>query len=128
MERFLSCVDKNGPIPKDRPDLGPCWLWTAALNPYGYAVFWVDDHQVRSHRWMYEQSVGPFGDGYEPDHLCHTVDMECLGGNSCPHRGCVNPAHIEAVTPEENKRRAFDRRKKAGILQPSRYSPARWPT
>lgn len=38
-ERFWAKVDKNGPMPEGRPDLGPCWLWTAAKIhcPYGHA-------------------------------------------------------------------------------------------
>jgi hypothetical protein len=35
-ERFWAKVDKNGPIPAYRPDLGPCWLWTASKRADGY--------------------------------------------------------------------------------------------
>ena len=31
-ERFWRKVDKNGPIPEHRPELGPCWVWTAGTN------------------------------------------------------------------------------------------------
>src|SRR6478609_5365672 len=27
-DRFWKKVDKNGPIPAHRPELGPCWIWT----------------------------------------------------------------------------------------------------
>jgi hypothetical protein len=33
---FWPRVDKNGPIPPHRPELGPCWIWTAARNDGGY--------------------------------------------------------------------------------------------
>src|SRR5438445_7318820 len=26
-ERFWKKVDTHGPVPKCRPELGPCWLW-----------------------------------------------------------------------------------------------------
>jgi hypothetical protein len=26
-ERFWEKVDKNGPVPAHRPELGPCWVW-----------------------------------------------------------------------------------------------------
>ena len=34
-ERFWSKVDKNGPIPSHRPELGPCWIWIARRDRYG---------------------------------------------------------------------------------------------
>jgi hypothetical protein len=37
-ERFWKKVDKNGPVPAHRPELGPCWLWTGALVGRGYRV------------------------------------------------------------------------------------------
>lgn len=41
-------------------------------------------------------------------HVCHTEALRfglCAGGESCPHRSCWNPAHLEAVSNEENRRR-----------------------
>lgn len=45
------------------------------------------------HRWFYEWLVGPIPDGYEIDHLCFNTL-------------CCNPAHLEAVTPSENRKRS----------------------
>ncbi|MBU6428993.1 MAG: hypothetical protein KGR26_08285, partial [Cyanobacteria bacterium REEB65] len=28
IQDFWAQVDKDGPIPSHRPDLGPCWIWT----------------------------------------------------------------------------------------------------
>ncbi len=85
--RFWSKVDKNGPVYKDR---GPCWLWTANIDRYGYARFNRSD---KAHRFAYERLIGPIPAGLEPDHLCAT-------------RRCVNPAHLELVTHAENVRRS----------------------
>lgn len=35
-ERFWEKVDKAGPTPDHRPELGPCWIWTAGRDRHGY--------------------------------------------------------------------------------------------
>lgn len=87
-DRFWEKVDKDGPVPAHRPDLGPCWVWTAALCK-GYAQFWDGQRQRRAHRWFWEQENGPVPDGLELDHLCR-------------NRACVRPSHLEAVTGKVN--------------------------
>lgn len=93
VERFWSKVDRNGPVPEHRPDLGPCWLWTGAKTNAGYGqlVRRVGGKQVSTmaHRWAYEATVGPLPEGTHGDHLCRTP-------------ACVNPAHLEPVTVREN--------------------------
>lgn len=91
-ERFFRKVDKAGPVPAARPDLGPCWNWTAFLND-GYGRFWFDGFNWQAHRWLYEQTYGPIPQGHEPDHLCN-------------NRACVRLDHLEIVTQQENLRRS----------------------
>lgn len=89
-DRFWPKVNKDGPIPTNRPDLGQCWVWTAALN-HGYGDFFIkrDTSRARAHRWAYESLVGPIPDGLTLDHLCR-------------NRACVNPAHLEPVPMRVN--------------------------
>jgi HNH endonuclease len=87
-ERFWAKINKGGPIPEHRSDLGPCWLWTAATN-YGYGVFRIDRRSIYAHRYAYELLVGPIPDGLQLDHLCRVPP-------------CVNPTHLEPVTHREN--------------------------
>lgn len=88
-ERFWKRVNKTE----------TCWLWTGAPdNHLGYARFKIRDASgnrdaVMVHRFAYEELVGPIPQGLEIDHLCRI-------------RNCVNPAHLDPVTHQENTRRA----------------------
>ena len=88
-KRFWSKVDKNGPVPEHRPELGPCWLWTGYLNHKGYAYFSINKKSVRAHRWLYKHLVGSIADELLLDHVCRT-------------RHCVRHSHVEPVTNREN--------------------------
>jgi hypothetical protein len=59
----------------------------------------------KAHRVFYELLVGPIPDGYQLDHTCHNRDDGCVGGPTCTHRACVNPAHLEPVTGKVNSLR-----------------------
>lgn len=88
-ERFDAKVDKNGPLAKNLPDLGPCWLWTAYRDSKGYGSF---DNR-RAHRWAWEAEHGPVPVGLELDHF------------ACDNRGCVRPTHVRPVTHKQNMER-----------------------
>lgn len=80
-ERFWEKVDRSA-----GPDA--CWPWTSATQPNGYGYFMCDGDRY-AHRLAYTLAVGPIPAGLQIDHLCR-------------NRGCVNPAHLEPVTPREN--------------------------
>lgn len=66
-----------------------CWVWGGALSTEGYGKI---GSRLYAHRVAHEVYIGPIPDGYQVDHLCNV-------------RRCVNPAHLEAVTQQENLRR-----------------------
>ena len=82
-----------------------CWLWNGAPARGGYGSFRIKDRTFRVHRLAYELHNGPIQAGLEIDHVCHNQDPSCQAGDNCPHRRCVNPDHLEAVTGRENKLR-----------------------
>lgn len=95
VDRFWARVDKNGPIPGYRPELGPCWLWTGYCDQEGYGRHNLSHGRpVLAHRESYRQIEGEIPAGLELDHLCRV-------------RHCVNPEHLEPVTHAENMRRGM---------------------
>lgn len=94
--RFWSYVDRNGTPSPDRPDLGPCWRWTGYVDRDGYGHMRVDHADALAHRFSWALHEGHVPDALDVDHLCFV-------------RTCVNPAHLEPVTREENSRRRHAR-------------------
>ena len=105
--RFWAKADKRGP--------DECWPWKAPRPNKGYATIGM---KLPDGRWVtafafrvaYELAYGPVPDGLQVDHICHNNDPDCPGGDICEHRGCVNPAHLEAVPGKINTQRAHHRK------------------
>ena len=98
-------------------DASGCWLWSGYIRPNGYVSFWPGGkkgsrNKVYAHRWSYEHHVGPIPDGLHIDHLCGT-------------KHCVNPAHLEVVTQQENNRRRppNQHRDKTHCIRGHEYTP-----
>lgn len=87
------------------PGWGGCVLYTGHLSSQGYGVTKIGRKPVSTHRQVYLGLVGQIPNGLVLDHLCHTTDANCPGGDACLHRRCVNPNHLEPVTQAENNMR-----------------------
>jgi len=74
----------------------PCWCWSRCTRD-GYGRADIIGRHLQAHRVSFEAFRGEIAAGFEIDHLCCVTN-------------CVNPDHLEPVTPEENLRRKCQRR------------------
>lgn len=88
--RLFSHVDRRGP--------DECWMWQGSHNrprrgtPYGTFLFQGRTRPAHVASYLLAHGTGSIPPGMVLDHLCkHTL--------------CVNPAHLEPVTQEENVHR-----------------------
>jgi hypothetical protein len=96
IERFWSRVDKNGPIPIHRPELGPCWVFTGTRlkraktgqQSYGYFCLGKNSH-ILAHRMAWELENGPVAEGHV---ICHACDFP----------PCVRGSHLFDGTQAQN--------------------------
>ena len=107
----------------DRSDADGCWPWIGHVNRFGYSQMKINGKTRIGHRMAYEHFVGPIPPGLTVDHTCHNEDDSCQGGPSCLHRRCVNPAHLEAVTADVNKRRGLAAKRAAERMRAKTHCP-----
>jgi hypothetical protein len=104
-------VNRNGPIPAHRPDLGPCHEWTSSKSDRGYGLFAIGGthHNQKAHRVAFWLEHGRWP---EPAAL-----------HLCDNRPCVNPAHLAEGTQRDNL--ADMRAKGRAAPMPSRWTGRR---
>jgi hypothetical protein len=83
-----------------------CLLWTGFVDGDGYGNrLQVEGVVTSPHRMSYWAAFGAIPDGLQIDHRCHDP-WSCSSEATCPHRRCINPLHLEAVTPQVNTLRS----------------------
>jgi len=115
--RFCANVDKNGPVPVHRPELGQCWNWTLSTfrKRGGYGKFRLPGRiTVYAHRFALEHALGrPLGPGFC---ACH----------HCDNPLCVRESHLFEGTRSFNnsdmaaKGRAAKGERHASVTHPER--------
>ncbi len=76
----------------DRPELGPCLLWTRSFQKSRYGRYKYK-HCEGAHQAAYVAANGDYDHSLVIDHLCYV-------------ERCVNPLHLRAVTQSENMKAA----------------------
>lgn len=91
-ERFWAKVDKSGPVPSHRPELGSCWVWTVSRDRHGYGRIRIAGQSKFAHRVSLTIAGQILNDDLVVDHLCRNAS-------------CVRTSHLEQVPQCENIRR-----------------------
>lgn len=95
----LAYVRENDPLKRLMQKVryeGDCWIFTGNINRWGYGIYWYDGKMRAAHRVSFLLHNGYVPNDLELDHTCN-------------RNSCINPSHLEPVTPKENARRLHDR-------------------
>lgn len=88
MKHFLECFKVRGPE--------ECWLWEQGLTGTGYGHKKINGVFIKAHILVYKHYKGEYPAGLVLDHLCGV-------------KHCVNPYHLEPVSPKINTYRGISR-------------------
>lgn len=77
-------VKNKGPVYLVNPST-QCWIWQRSVDSWGYGRI----GSKLAHRVYFEAAFGSIPDGLQLHHTCGV-------------RNCVNPDHLESITPTEH--------------------------
>jgi hypothetical protein len=95
-EKFWEQVDASKYAPAD------CWIWNGRVNPGnrgGYGWFGEWDNGRSAHVFSWELIYGAKPSGTHLHHICKV-------------RNCVNPSHLQLISPEEHPDHVCYKKKK----------------
>tara|TARA_Y100000389_G_scaffold167897_1_gene173306 strand:- start:439 stop:1278 length:840 start_codon:yes stop_codon:yes gene_type:complete len=90
----------------DGGDGGACVLWKSTREKDTYGNFKINGTYQKSHRLSYHWFRGEIPDGYVVRHMCRRT-----AADGADRRACVNPAHLEIGTLQDNNADQAEARK-----------------
>lgn len=89
LSEFDSYLKHDGPTPEHRPDLGPCWTWTGAVNSGGYGLLPAVRFGTKlAHRVALTIHLGR--------------GVEGVVMHLCDNPRCSRPSHLAEGTQSDN--------------------------
>lgn len=86
-----------------------CWPWAGPITSHGYGLAAIPGGGGRvttAHRVIWTIMHGPVDRQTQIDHACHDADECGRVDRDCPHRACVNPNHLQALSARDNTLRS----------------------
>lgn len=87
--------------------LGGCMFGKPTKHHKGYVAANYKGKSMGKHRAVWIKNFGEIPESMIVDHACHTEAMLnglCRGGDTCIHRSCINPEHLQLISQSENVR------------------------
>jgi len=78
-----------------RPELGPCRIWTGAINSWGYGMMNMRTHKGKVRRALAHRISLAEHLGVEP----HSLLNVC---HECDNPPCIEPAHLQSKGQSAN--------------------------
>lgn len=96
-------------LPRTTVTQDGCWIFGGAKTSRGYGCVGAGKrgHNITTHRLSVMASGRDIPEGMTVDHMCHD-SATCRDVAACEHRQCVNPEHLQVVTPGDNIRRIHE--------------------
>lgn len=89
-EVFSMFTDIDGPVAKNKPELGRCWLWIGYIDKSGHGRFQrANKNRQRADMWMWSRMFGEIPSKMTLDHF------------ACCNKACVNPHHSRLISSSE---------------------------
>jgi hypothetical protein len=105
-------VDKSGPVPQHRPDLGQCWIWLGSKSSEGYGYCRNGEGKlVSAHRFGYELEYGPIPQNFAEEFLGSKTELL----HFCDNPSCVRPTHLSVGTAQENTQDKLNKHREAKV-------------